>query len=54
MTAPIIQDLRVTKSDGTEHAFPTECQKKYSGVNELLVKPKPEADKEKCWGKVPH
>ena len=40
-----MQDLRVTKSDGPAHAFPTECHQKFSGLNALIVEPKPEAKK---------
>ena len=48
-----MQDLRATKSDGPVYAFPIECHKKYSVLNELLVDPKPEAEKEKHCGKYP-
>ena len=41
-----MKDLRVTKSEGPAHAFPTECRKKYSGLNELLVELNPEGEKE--------
>ena len=44
----------MTKSDGPTKVFPEECHKKYSGFNELLVKPKPDAETEKCQGKLPH
>ena len=53
--APIMQDSHVTKPDSAARAFSTDtAQDKYSSLNEFLLKPKPEAQKEECWNKLPH
>ena len=53
--APIMQDFRVTKPDRAAHALSTDnILNKYSGLNELILKPKPKAQKEEYWDQLPH
>ena len=52
---PIMQDFRVPKSDVPTHDFLTDnFNAKCSGLNELTLKPNPEAEKEKNWDQLPH
>ena len=53
--APIMQNFHVTKPDSAVHAFST-CTvwDKCSGLNELMLKSKPEAQKEEHWDELPH
>ena len=55
MPAPTMQDFHVTRPDRPVHAFSTETVwDKHSGLNELMLKPNPEAPKEECWNQLPH
>ena len=52
--APIMQDFHVMKPDSALHAFSIDnVWEKCSGLNELMLKPKPEAQKEEFWNKLP-
>ena len=52
---PIMQDFHVTTPDSAVYAFSTDTVwDKCSGLNELMLKPKPEAQKEKYWDELPH